>query len=276
MKQHELNQMLEALTPDPERERELLDKFLQDSTRRKMSMRSAKKWKRFAAAAIAVALLTTGITALAVSLYRTQISKADENGIIWLSGGIAYSPLDSLSDEIKSQKGQSDHIFSFDSWDEAEKFIGLDLMNNPVLDNSPAEIYSLQITEGDKKVNGKFLVMTSANLEHITARGCYEIGEVNVNVESVIFTDQKAAVDENWDEKFLGYDFPEETKLEWESYTAPSGLEAQIMRIDYADCDTCLAAFSLNGIPTVVRTHSRNSYAEARDALIQILDGFLF
>lgn len=270
MKQHELNQMLEALTPDPEREQELLDKFLQDGTRRKMSMRSAKKWKRFVAAAIAVALLTTGITALAVSLYRTQISKADENGIIWLSGGIAYSPLDSLSDEMKSQKGPD--VFSFDSWDEAEEFIGLDLMNNPVLDNSPAEHYSVQITEGDKQVNDQFLVTTSANLEQITARGCYEIGEVDVNVESAVFTDQKAALDENWDEKFLGYAFPEETKLEWESYTAPSGLEAQIMRVD----DTCLAAFSLNGIPTVVRTHSNNSYAEARDALIQILDGFLF
>lgn len=275
MKQHELNQMLEALTPDPERERELLDKFLQDGTRRKMSMRSAKKWKRFAAAAVAAALLTTGITALAVSLYRTQISKADENGIIWLSGGIAYSPLDSLSDEMKSQKDPD--IFSFDSWDEAEEFIGLDLMNNPVLDNSPAEHYSVQITEGDKQVNGRFLVTTSANLEQITARGCYEIGKVDVNVESAVFTDQKAALDENWDEKFLGYTFPEETKLEWESYTAPSGLEAQIMRVDRtADHrDTCLAAFSLNGIPTVVRTHSSNSSAEAWDALIQILDGFL-
>ncbi len=233
-------------------------------------MRSAKKWKRLVAAAVAAALLTTGITALAVSLYRTQISKADENGIIWLSGGIAYSPLSSLSNEMKSQKGPD--IFSFDSWDEAEEFIGLDLMNNPVLDNSPAEIYSIQITEGDKQVNGRFLVATSANLEQIMARGCYEIGEVDVDVDSVIFTDQKAVLDENWDEKFLGYDFPEETKLEWESYTAPSGLEAQLMRVD----DTCLAAFSLNGIPTVVRTHSNNSYAEARDALIQILDGFLF
>jgi len=60
MDQHELNQMFDALRPDPRRERELLKNLLQDDARRKKPM---KNWKRVIVGLAATALLATAATA---------------------------------------------------------------------------------------------------------------------------------------------------------------------------------------------------------------------
>lgn len=63
MDRHELNRMFDGLTPDPQREREILKKLLQDDVRRKKPM---KNWKQIVVGAVAAALLVTGATASAV------------------------------------------------------------------------------------------------------------------------------------------------------------------------------------------------------------------
>lgn len=63
MDRRELNQMFDRLTPDPQRERELLIKLLQDDTRR---IRPMKSWKQVVVAAVAAALLVTTAAAAAV------------------------------------------------------------------------------------------------------------------------------------------------------------------------------------------------------------------
>jgi len=60
MDRHELNQMFDAMTPDPQRERELLKKLLQDDVRRKPLM---KNWKRIIIGVAAAALLVMTATA---------------------------------------------------------------------------------------------------------------------------------------------------------------------------------------------------------------------
>jgi len=60
MDRHELNRMFDAMTPDPQRERELLKKLLQDDARRKKPM---KNWKRVIVGVAAAALLVTAATA---------------------------------------------------------------------------------------------------------------------------------------------------------------------------------------------------------------------
>ena len=63
MDRHELNRMFDGLTPDPQRERELLNQLLQDGARRKTPM---KNWKRVVLAVAAAALLVTGAAAAVV------------------------------------------------------------------------------------------------------------------------------------------------------------------------------------------------------------------
>lgn len=278
MKQSELNRMFDALPPTPEREQVLLEEIFQNGARKKMPMKNTKKWRQIVVCVVAVALLITSTAAATIAFFRVQISEPDENGDIWLSNGITYYRLDNLSDELKAMDGQPDDILTFDSWGETEKFIGIDLMNNPILDASSSEHYSVQFTRGSKTVRGQFVVMTYTSLDQIIIRSCYEIGEVNIDVESNLFTNRMTELNDDWEENFLGYSFSDETSLEWETYTALSGLEAQIIQINRVEGhrDTCLAAFSLNGIPTIVRTHSRNSLEDARAVLIQILDGFTF
>lgn len=60
MDRHELNEMFDGLAPDPKRERELLEKLLQDDARRNKPM---KNWKRVVVGAAAAALLVTAATA---------------------------------------------------------------------------------------------------------------------------------------------------------------------------------------------------------------------
>lgn len=59
----ELNKMFDGLTPDPMRERELLEELLQDGTRRRRPM---KNWKRVVIGVAAAALLVTGAAAAVV------------------------------------------------------------------------------------------------------------------------------------------------------------------------------------------------------------------
>lgn len=60
MDRHELNEMFDKLAPGPGRERELLEKLLQDDARRNRPM---KNWKRVVVGAAAAALLVTAATA---------------------------------------------------------------------------------------------------------------------------------------------------------------------------------------------------------------------
>lgn len=228
---------------------------------------------RWGAIAACLCLALAG-TAAAVQFFGVRIVNGDD-GFIRLQGGVAYRPYDSLSDEIKATEGELVTI-PFDSWPEVEEFIGVELMDNPVLDASPAEHYFSVWDD----VSGRFLVSTSVGLYMVRASGCYEIGGVDINVECELFTDRMLARyedhGETWDETFRGYRFPDGTALAQDAYTASNGLEAQIMEVDRPDGsrDTCLAAFSLNGVPFLVRAHSRSGMEEARAALIQVLDGF--
>lgn len=63
MDRHELNRMFDGLAPDPQRERELLKKLLQDDARRTRPMKS---WKQVVVAAVAAALLVTTAAAAVV------------------------------------------------------------------------------------------------------------------------------------------------------------------------------------------------------------------
>lgn len=89
MDRHELNQMFDGLTPDPQRERELLKKLLQDDTRR---IRPMKSWKQVVAAAVAAALLVTAATAavpgLSAPLWRVLgITPEDTQSMELLTSG---------------------------------------------------------------------------------------------------------------------------------------------------------------------------------------------
>lgn len=282
MKPHELNRMFNALTPDPEREKALLEELLQNDTRRETSV---KNWKRIAISVAVAALLITctvgAVAAVAPFFSKMEVTEESE-GVYWLTEGITFYPVDSLSDEIKAvdyqglkEIGPYSVLPSFDSWDRVEEFIGLDLMNNPVLETTAVEIPFSEI-DTIYHYDDRFTIMTAWDLRHIRVVGEYQIGEVRIQVDNDIFTDLMTQ-EERQHNTILGYDVSEDVKngvkVEEEEYTASSGLEALIVKID-DEHGTCLTTVSLNGIRTGITTISPNSVEDARKVMIQILNSF--
>ena len=222
------------------------------------------------AACLCLALLGT---AAAVNYFGISLVNGDD-GLIYMQGGIAYVPYDSLSEEIRTiieESGDSAAVQPTASWQAAEDLIGIDLLNNPVLDASPAHAFTA--TRGG--VNGRFHV--EPGKEKILICGCFEIGDVNIEVECYLFTEYGQAQVENWDGAFLGLGFSDDSEVSLDSYTAPSGLTAQIIDAYTPSSNTnhCVGTVSLHGIPAVVWCQSTTSMEEARAALYQVLDGFL-
>ncbi|MBD5134019.1 MAG: hypothetical protein HDT38_06065 [Clostridiales bacterium] len=72
MDRHELNEMFDELTPEPARERELLDQLLCEGTRGKKTM---KNWKRVVIGVAAAALLVTAAAAATATITMPEISQ---------------------------------------------------------------------------------------------------------------------------------------------------------------------------------------------------------
>lgn len=262
MKKEQILELMNALPPDLVEEADI-----QTPVKRRFS-----KGVRGALIAACLCLALVG-TAAAIRFSGVGIVKG-EDGTIYLQGGMAYYPHDDLSDQLKELEGMREtkngrFIRRFGSWEELESFIGFDLMENPVLDASPATNFS-HTFDG---VNGKYLVITGPALTNILIYGSYEVGDTDITVQAELFTDRKADQSEDWDERFYGFRYPEGTKMEQGVYTAPSGLAAQLLEVKRGgDRDVARAVFSLNGIPFIVKVDGNG--AEARAVLLQVLDGF--
>lgn len=236
-----------------------------------------RRLPRLARAGLIAACLCLALIGTAAAVHYMGVSIVDgDNGVTYLQGGVAYYPYDSLSEQVKALEGvrktaSGRLIRTVPSWQAAEDFIGVNLMDNPLLDASPATRFG-HIYDG---VDSQFMVILSGpELSSARIYGCYEIGEANILVEANLFTDRHTTPEEGWHERFQSYDFSqiEGMQVSQDTYTAPSGLEAQILAITRPDEDgvSYKAACSLNGIPTVISVDDGDAYA----VLLQILDAF--
>lgn len=247
-------------------------KNLMEQTAGKSGKRRNARPLRPALIAAALCLALVG-TAAAVRYFGVTIVEGDD-GITWLQGGIAYCPYDSLSDQIKALEGFQETsngqlIRTVSSWQAAEDFIGVNLMNNPVLDGCPPTHFS-HMFDG---VMGDYLILANPDLSTVLTYGCYEMGEANITVEAHLFTDRKATQAEDWDEQFQGYKFHDGTQESRDTYTASNGVTAQILEYTCpGDTPTCKAAFSMNGVPTIITV---SDSPDVREVLYQVLDGFI-
>lgn len=208
------------------------------------------------AACVCLTLLGTAVGARIMSVRMTQ----DENGVVWISGDITYYPLEDLSDSLKQTDGQDFRSPLFDTWEETEEYIGLDIMKNPVLDAVP---------------ESRFVVSSDGDLKSIYITGHFdETSQIELELYASVFTDRFEPSQEDWNERFLGIPGLRQSQTGRESYTTSSGLEAEVLVVDSGDNFTCFGALSLKGVPFVVVTHSDNSIDDAREVLLQVLDGF--
>ena len=219
------------------------------------------------AACLCLALIGT---AAAVNYFGVQMTQGDD-AFIEMRGGIAFYPYDSLSEEIR-ELAEDPVIQKVSSWQAAEDLIGIDLVNNPVLDGASTHGY-FQIRDG---VEGRFFVQPSQYI--ISSYGSFQIGDVCIDLNCQIFTENKAPYMEE-DDTFYGIKFADSAEITQDVYTAPSGLTAQIVQAYSPESRfrpyCCCAVSSLNGIPTIVTAYSATGMEETRAVLNQVLDGFI-
>ena len=211
-----------------------------------------------------------GAWSAAVNYFGVQMTQGDD-AFIEMRGGIAFYPYDSLSEEIR-ELAEDPVIQKVSSWQAAEDLIGIDLVNNPVLDGASTHGY-FQIRDG---VEGRFFVQPSQYI--ISSYGSFQIGDVCIDLNCQIFTENKAPYMEE-DDTFYGIKFADSAEITQDVYTAPSGLTAQIVQAYSPESRfrpyCCCAVSSLNGIPTIVTAYSATGMEEARAVLNQVLDGFI-
>lgn len=140
-------------------------------------------------------------------------------------------------------------------------------------DAAPVTDYTI----GRNGERARHFVSTGYRLCEISTLSCFQIGDVKINMESFLYTDHLAGLQEEWNDPYAGIAFTEGSKISREAYTALTGLEAQFLRVDREKdyYHSYLAAFTLNAAPFLVRTHSYTSAENAQTALLQVLDGFV-
>ena len=274
MERHELNRMFDALASAPGREEELLDGLLQDVKRRKNSMKS---WKQVAVG-LAAAVLLVGTATAAHYVGVSLVDNRENNGFLEFAGGMAYYPAEQLSDEVKefeaAYTGDGAPKKTFSSWEEMESFLGVDLMDSPLLDAFPAQRFYKVIDDGEQRVAGKFILTVYQGLTQFIADGCYEIGGCDINVQAYLFTD-KGEDARSLDDMFYGIKF-RDAEVNWENAATPGGRQIQVVDVERGEGrnKTCMGAVSLNGIPVIVKVNSKEGVAEARQVLMEVLDSF--
>lgn len=265
MKKEQAFELMNAIPPD----------LIEEADFQAPAKRRRPKITRMGLIAACLCLALLG-TAAAVNYFGVSLTPGDD-GFIYMQGGVAYVPYDHLSEEIRAiieEAGGRAAVQRVGSWQAAEDLVGIDLMNNPVLDASPAR--NFHATRGG--VSGRFHV--EPGKDRLRVCGCFEIGEVNIEVESYLYTEYGLADLENWDNTFVGVRFSDDSEVAFDTYTAPSGLTAQIIeaytpRASTYDSYYCFGSVSLHGIPAMIRCASTTSMEASRAALYQIMDGFI-
>ncbi|MBD5152364.1 MAG: hypothetical protein HDT16_07805 [Oscillibacter sp.] len=182
------------------------------------------------AAILAIALAGTALAAELLGHIRIDLKNPDEtntSGEGYTGEATFYTiPAESLSAAALERAAEMEDIsdnWKFDSWSEAAAFLGLELMNNPKLENlSPAKkrgscnAFVLNYGGDDRQHNVPFLIMLSAAYQ---ADGCRIIQGANLNFQYPGY----AQIETGWGlAKHSG-----ETHLE--EYTTSGGIEVSIV-----------------------------------------------
>ena len=286
------------------------------------TVRKRKKMTPWRGAAIAACLCLALVgTAAAVTeyanlqiLWRTSNSSMVNINGYTIEFPVEFYPVNTFSQEMRDMaaadpgrwkhEGEETAHQYFDSWDDMQDFIGLELFRNPVLDSAeprlggtyPWEYHSHQ--DPDKT----HLLLLPSNTDDgelylINASGDYLMDGVYVSVLEVIYTEQaegnlyypagngKTEGDGYHAHHEMVYgSYNESCEESAEVYTTPNGLTATIVQTNWSSVKeegvTCCAYFLIGGVQFVVDAKGFSSDGpmmtpeHTMEVLKTVLDGF--
>ena len=279
--------MMEQISLDDEAKKRILDGASRSrKTARRIPVRTV-----LVAACVCLALVGGVLAAemiFGIPVFRTldtspvtgESVNGFQVGLEEREGEAIKQPTTVFSDAVLAAAAEGQNIsMEFVSWDEAEEYLGVELMDNSALEGGwyyPDE--SNTRTQPPAKVS---LFAIDGKLTAVRTEGVYLMNEVKVEggtapvrvgVSASLYTENSPIGAEDM---FTAYAFPEGYTITTEEYVAESGLAAVIVVVeDTVGVTSYFAQFVWNGAAFTVDTRFGPDGAQALATLKQVLDAF--
>ncbi|MBP3520846.1 MAG: hypothetical protein J6J87_05845 [Oscillospiraceae bacterium] len=246
-----------------------------------------------AAACICALLATAAIAAETLGFDFVKIfnkEEAEETDLDYMvdGSGVKHIPLSALSQEAQALKEQYEDRddgyvctveLAFDSWEEAEEYLGYEIMDNPVLARGTYGSVSLLSKEGDERSANCWIKVIFGDDGEITYIQVFSRMNLSASpngymVEATLYM---RAIEDRPKDPTVAYKYPDDSHVEGtEDYLTPDGLETVIVNIERGDRGgEYNAHFFLRGIQFRVGTYYPAEEQEAAlTELKQVLDAF--
>lgn len=205
-----------------------------------------------AAACICALLMTAAVAAEAmgfdfVKIFNTE--EAEETDLDYMvdGSGVRHIPLSALSQEAQALKEQYEDRddgyvctveLAFDSWEEAEEYLGYEIMDNPVLAQGTYGSVSLLSKEGDKRSANCWIKVIFGDDGEITYIQVFSRMNLSVSpngymVEATLYV--RETIEDLPDGPIVAYKCHNDSYVEGkEDYLTPDGLETVIVTTEQA------------------------------------------
>lgn len=243
-------------------------------------VRRKNRWSAVLAAACLC--LVIPVTALAVE-YLFGVSNVRIGEASYAPGAEGYHvrlenveshPLDAFSEELQAL--QEDKVVYYDSWAEAEAMLGIDLLDNTVLENeaNPIDHY---LARGShcmgvyRTLDGRFHTASTV--------AAFQKDRVSFEVKANVAAEQ-GGKDSDLLPLFHGasvaYSKKYGANITSEAYTTRAGIPATVLTVELEHLTEVTALFAVDGVSYEVRVLSKHTREKSeKEVLLEVLDGFV-
>ena len=237
-------------------------------------------WKALVAAACIVLLIP--VTVIAAEYFfdkpTVKLGKLDwhdsPNGYSIRFESVDSFPLDTFPDELQTL---SEHKFvPYDSWEEAEEGLGIDLLNNTFL----SQTNHLRMSYDDTQ-RAHCWILYSQHKEQlflVATRATYRYDQLQLDLKATL-TVEHPEMDEETKQVLLGMEGaitkPTNAEISYEDYTTEQGIPAVILRRAFSNTVWYSAHFAVNNISYELRAWScPEKEADDKQIFFQALNSF--
>ena len=231
MEDKRLKRVFDQVKLSREREEAMLADLLNE--KKEVSGMKQMNRRRIPAAAFVAAVLVIALAGTALAYFsRVTVAPYGDEGGYSVRAETGNVPLSELSEDVLQRAAEasvSGELLPFQSWEEAEEYLGLDIADNARLEQMEKSMRAMSLGEDDSPVLAPCLLLLwyygSGRPDTIDLSACYEEGDYAVNVEAVLLVE-----DPDFDRE-RSYHFANAgaEMSGAEQYVTPGGLETTIV-----------------------------------------------
>lgn len=231
MEDKRLKRVFDQVKLSREREEAMLADLLNE--KKEVSGMKQMNRRRISAAAFVAAVLVIALAGTALAYFsRVTVAPYGDEGGYSVRAETGNVPLSELSEDVLQRAAEasvSGELLPFQSWEEAEEYLGLDIADNARLEQMEKSMRAMSLGEDDSPVLAPCLLLLwyygSGRPDTIDLSACYEEGDYAVNVEAVLLVEDP---DFDWERSYHFANAGAEMSGA-EQYVTPGGLETTIV-----------------------------------------------